>query len=123
MKPKKPTPTQVAAELAALKALVGKIVPYSMFGDNNDEKLADAIAVIRDGMDEEDIAEAYGPLDEDDPDFGEDNAATNGMDGRSSEREGNALDVYYWVSQGEGDRPSEGWPLLGDNPFGNGLSQ
>lgn len=56
----KPTPNEVDAEILALNALVGKIIPSSIFGDDNNAKLAAQIKVIETNMPHDSIYDTWG---------------------------------------------------------------
>lgn len=113
-KPGKPTAEDIEAEIAALKALRTKIVPKSMFGNDNLALLEVHIRVLEEGMDSSMAMDAFEPLDEDDEDDGEVNAETNEMEERTSDKASAALDTVDWMRHGDRERPSEGWPLLAD---------
>ncbi len=113
-KPGPPTPEEIEAEIAALKDLRTKIVPSSMFGDDNLALLEVHIRVLEEEMDMTEAVDAFEPLDEEDEDDGEVNAETNEMEERTSDKASAALDTVDWLKHGDRARPSEGWPLLAD---------
>ncbi len=71
----KPTPGEIETELSALKALAGKIRPYSSFGDDNNAKLAAQIRVIETDMPEGAIYGYYENSDDDEEDEEEEDNA------------------------------------------------
>lgn len=54
------TEAEVAAELAKLKELQGKIRPYNVFKEDNEAALAAQIDVLENDMGEDDIWDEYG---------------------------------------------------------------
>jgi hypothetical protein len=107
----KPSEEQIEAEIAALESLRDLIVPESMFGDDNLDRLETAITVLRERYDESDIDDRYEPLDEDDDVEGDDNACVNADEGRTSDKAAGAREVAQWIAGDSDQRPSDGWPL------------
>lgn len=60
MKVKKPTPEQIATEVARLKAVQPRVPEYSLFGDDNRAAIDAQIKVLEDGMSLDGIYEAFG---------------------------------------------------------------
>lgn len=58
------TQNEIAAEVAALKALVGRIIPRTAFGDDNNAALALVIEVLEKGTPAKLIERQYGDDDE-----------------------------------------------------------
>lgn len=107
----KPTDAEVEAEIAALKAIRPLIVPHSMFGDDNLAMLDAQITALEERMDESDVSNQWGLLDEDDEDDGLSNADLNEQDGRSDNKESSAMEAAQWLNGDRLESLAEGWPL------------
>ncbi len=115
MKTKPKTDKQIDKEIAAMKKLRPKVLPFSLFGDDN-LKLFDAtIRVLEERMDDMDIDENFEPLQEDGEDDDENiaNGDINQDEGRSYDIASSMREVVSWMDgTDDGDAPSKGWPLI-----------
>lgn len=88
------TQEEIKKEIEALKAIRPKVVPYSMFDDDNLAKLDAQVKVLEEDMDSDDIWDEW-PGEESD------------MGIRSS-----AGDARNWIDgYGDDDSLANGWPL------------
>lgn len=92
----KPTPEQVAQEIAALQEIKPKIRRHSFFGDDNHEAVDAQIAVLENLYDEDEVYERY-----EDPDNPDDR---NVLD--------SALEAVYWLEGQTEQSLVEGWQSL-----------
>ena len=58
----KPTPEQIAAEIARLKAVHARVPTHSYFGDDNRAAIDAQIRVLQEGMSVDDVHDAFGEL-------------------------------------------------------------
>ncbi len=56
----KPTPEQIATEVARLKAVQPRVPAYSLFGDDNHAAIDAQIKVLEEAMSEDEIHDAFG---------------------------------------------------------------
>lgn len=61
----KPTPEQIAAEIARLKAVHARVPTHSLFGDDNRAAIDAQIRVLQEGMSIDDVHNSFGELTED----------------------------------------------------------
>jgi hypothetical protein len=94
---KAPTPKAVKAEIALLEKMTPHVQQFSMFGDDNHEKIDAQIEVLRDDLDQDDIDERW----------------EVGEGGRGMELRMSAEGAMNW-RDGENDEeaPSAGWMIL-----------
>jgi hypothetical protein len=97
-KMKKPSEKQINAEIAKLEALKPKIPHFSIFGDNNYEKIDAQIEVLKEGLTEDEVYNRF--EDTENPD-------------QTADLVSNARDASLWlVGESEEGTPSKGWEDL-----------
>jgi hypothetical protein len=92
---KAPTPKAIKAEIALLEKMKPHVQHFSMFGDDNHEKIDAQIEVLRDNLDQDDIDEQWGEGEKDMEIRMSAERAMNWRDGENNE-----------------EPPSEGWMIL-----------
>lgn len=100
----KPTPEQVAAEIAALKEMKPFVRHRSIFGDDNHEAIDAQITTLECHLDDDAIYDRYQPIDEE---SGEPDESGNNRGELDA-----ALEAKQWLRGEQDDAPSKEWAGL-----------
>jgi hypothetical protein len=93
----RPTPEQVAAEIARLKELAPKVREFNFFNESNREAIETQILVLERRYSEDSVYDYYG--DDTQEDFSQRDLDV-------------ALDAAQWLAGDTAELPSEGWKDL-----------